>query len=241
MFNSEAPYKSLFSEKEYPIIQAIHDCDKDKILEMMRQGWNVNSMGKHGMSYLLYAIWEDNYRMTEFLLEHGADPNFLSAYWEVSPNGAVPMLPLERVCYDKYGMNYVKLLLKHGANPNDARAQLPIFAAALNNDKRKIEYLLEHGADINQFSSSKETIITDQSIAGKWEMVLWLWDKGADPMKTGGIGVFKGEANVAFWVQDAIDLGNDENKGIKEVIARLKSIGVKFPYKPAQDSAEVKE
>ena len=179
--------------------------------------------------------------MTEFLLEHGADPNFLSAYWEVSPNGAVPMLPLERVCYDKYGMNYMKLLLKYGANPNDARAQLPIFAAALNNDKRKIEYLLEHGADINQFSSSKETIITDQSIAGKWEMVLWLWDKGADPMKTGGIGVFKGEANVAFWVQDAIDVGNDENKGIKEVIARLKSIGVKFPYKPARDSAEVKE
>ena len=242
MFNSEAPYKSFFSEKEYPIIQAIHDCDKDKILEMMRQGWNVNSMGKHGMSYLLYAIWEDNYRMTEFLLEHGADPNFVSAYWEVSPNGAVPMLPLERVCYDKYGMNYVKLLLKHGANPNDTRAQLPIFAAALNNDKRKIEYLLEHGADINQFSSSKETIITDQSIAGKWEMVLWLWDKGADPMKTGGIGRNTGgKENVAFWVQDAIDLGNDENKGIKEVIARLKSIGVKFPYKPAQDSAEVKE
>ena len=26
MFNSEAPYKRFFSEKEYPIIQAIHDC-----------------------------------------------------------------------------------------------------------------------------------------------------------------------------------------------------------------------
>ena len=31
MFNSEAPYKRFFSEKEYPIIKAIHDCDKDKI------------------------------------------------------------------------------------------------------------------------------------------------------------------------------------------------------------------
>ena len=73
-------------------------------------------------------------------------------------------------------------------------------------------------------------------------MVLWLWDKGADPMKTGGIGRNTGgKENVAFWVQDAIDLGNDENKGIKEVIARLKSIGVKFPYKPVQDSTEVKE
>ena len=49
MFNSEAPYKRFFSEKEYPIIQAIHDCDKDKILDMMHKGWNVNSMEKHGL------------------------------------------------------------------------------------------------------------------------------------------------------------------------------------------------
>ena len=244
MFNSEAPYKRFFSEKEYPIIEAIHNQDKDKILEMMRQGWKVNSMGKHGMSYLLYAIWEDNYRMTEFLLEHGADPNFVSAYWEVSPNGAVPMLPLERVCYDKYGMNYMKLLLKHGANPNDTRAQLPLFAAALNNDKRKIEYLLEHGADINQFNKSKETVITDQSLSRQWNFVLWLWDKGADPMKTGGIGRnTKGKENVAFWVQDFIDNGRGDydDEDFKKLVARLKSIGVKFPYKPAQDSAEVKE
>ena len=43
---------------------------------MMKQGWNVNSTGKYGMSYLLYAVWEKNYPMTEFLLENGADPNF---------------------------------------------------------------------------------------------------------------------------------------------------------------------
>ena len=46
MFNNEAPYKLFFSEKEYPIIKAIHDCDKDKILDMMHKGWNVNSMEK---------------------------------------------------------------------------------------------------------------------------------------------------------------------------------------------------
>ncbi len=34
MFNNEAPYKRFFSEKEYPIIKAIHDCDKDKILDV---------------------------------------------------------------------------------------------------------------------------------------------------------------------------------------------------------------
>ena len=131
MFNSEAPYKRFFSEKEYPIIQAIHDCDKDKILDMMHKGWNVNSTGKYGMSYLLYAIWEHNYDMTKFLLENGADPNFVSVFWDETPEETVCMLPLERTCYDKYGMNYMKLLLEHGANPNDTQAQLPLFSAAL--------------------------------------------------------------------------------------------------------------
>ena len=28
MFNNEAPYKRFFSEKEYPIIQAIHDATR---------------------------------------------------------------------------------------------------------------------------------------------------------------------------------------------------------------------
>jgi len=201
MFNSEAPYKRFFSEKEYPIIQAIHDCDKDKILDMMHKGWNVNSTGKYGMSYLLYAVWEHNYDMTKFLLENGADPN-------------------------------------------DTRAQLPLFAAALYKDKQKIEYLLEHGADINQFNSSKETVITKQAITAQWTFVLWLWDKGADPMKTGGIGRNTGgKENVAYWVQDFINYGNGDydNPDFKKLVARLKSIGVEFPYKPAMDNTEENE
>ena len=240
MFNNKVPYKYFFSEKEYPIIEAIHKQDKEKLLEMMHQGWNVNSTGKYGMTYLLYAVWEHNYEMTRFLLENGADPNLVSPLTS-TPDIIERRLPLEVSCYDDYSIDYVKLLIEHGAKVNSPDYGLPIFAAALNNDRKKIEYLLEHGADINQFNSSKETVITKQSIVSKWDMVLWLWDKGADPMKTGGIGVFEGEANVAFWVQDAIDLGNDENKRIKEVIARLKSIGVKFPYKPAHDGVEMKE
>ena len=107
MFNSEAPYKRFLSEKEYPIIQAIHDCDKDKILDMMHKGWNVNSMGKHGMSYLLYAIWEHNYDMTKFLLENGADPNMVSPLTS-TPDVIEPRLPLEISCKNDYGKNYMK-------------------------------------------------------------------------------------------------------------------------------------
>ena len=82
------------------------------------------------MSYLLYAVWEHNYDMTKFLLENGADPNTVSSLTS-TPDVIEPHLPLEISCYDDYGMNYMKLLLEYGANPNDTQAQCPLFAATL--------------------------------------------------------------------------------------------------------------
>ena len=228
MFNNKPPYSGYFSKEEYPIIEAIHNKDKETLRNMMKQGWNINSTGKYGMSYLLYAVWENNYKITEFLLENGADPNFVSNLWEVAPDDAVQSLPLQISCYDDHNIKFVKLLIKYGANVNDDRASLPIFEAALNNDKQKIEYLLEHGADINKLQEGFNTVITDQATAGKWPMVLWLWDKGADPMKTG-----KNETNVAVWIQERID-GTGLTEDGERVKARLESIGVKFPYRPVK-------
>ena len=228
MFNSNPPYAGYFSNAEYPIIEAIHNKDKETLRNMMKQSWNINSRGKEGMTYLEYTVFTDNYKMTEFLLENGADPNLLSL---VDPNdryGPEGMLPLSSACYSKHSIKFVKLLIKYGANVNDDRATLPIFAAALNNDKQKIEYLLEYGADINRLQDGFRTVITAEATAGKWPMVLWLWDKGADPMKTG-----EDETNVAVWVQDAID-GTGLTDDAERVKARLESIGVKFPYRPSK-------
>ena len=82
------------------------------------------------MSYLLYAVWEHSYGITKFLLENEADPNTVSSLTS-TPDVIEPRLPLEISCYDDYGMNYMKLLLEKGVNPNDAQAQCPLFAATL--------------------------------------------------------------------------------------------------------------
>ena len=82
------------------------------------------------MSYLLYAVWEHSYGITKFLLENEADPNTVSSLTS-TPDVIEPRLPLEISCYDDYGMNYMKLLLENGVNPNDAQAQCPLFAATL--------------------------------------------------------------------------------------------------------------
>ncbi len=228
MFKNKVRYAGYFSKEEYPIIEAISNNDKDKLQDMMAHGWNVNSLGKDGMSYLYYAVFTDNYKMTEFLLEKGADPNLLSKL--VTPDGkrTKNALPIESACYSKHNIKFLKLLIKYGANVNDDQAPLPIFKAALSDDKRKIEYLLEHGADVNKLQKGFRTVITAEATAGKWSMVLWLWDKGADPMKTG-----KDETNVAVWIQERID-GTGLTEDGERVKARLESIGVKFPYRPVK-------
>ena len=48
---------------------------------------------------------------------------------------------------------------------------------------------------------------------------------------------------LPFWVQDFIDsgIGDYDNPDFKKLVARLKSIGVEFPYKPAMDNTEENE
>lgn len=236
MFNKRVPYAGYFSAEEFPIISAIYNNDKETLRGFIKQGWNVNSTGEHGMTYLLFAVRTNNYKMTKFLLENGADPNLISNVWDSNPKITEAMFPLKSSCYDRYDIKFMKLLIEYNADVNEDRASLPIFSAALNDDRKKIEYLLEHGADINKFDKGMETVITNQATAYQWDMVLWLWDKGADPMKTGKNGF-----NVAVWVQNAIDKGGNMDK----IRARLESIGVKFPYRPVrselQDSVEISD
>ncbi len=82
------------------------------------------------MSYLLYAVREHSYDITKYLLENEANPNMVSPLIS-TPDVIEPHPPLEISCYDDYGMNYMKLLLEYGANPNDTQAQCPLFAATL--------------------------------------------------------------------------------------------------------------
>ncbi len=236
MFNKRVPYAGYFSAEEFPIISAIYNNDKETLRGFIKQGWNANSTGEHGMTYLLFSVRTNNYKMTKFLLENGADPNLISNVWDSNPKITEAMFPLKSSCYDRYDIKFMKLLIEYNADVNEDRASLPIFSAALNDDRKKIEYLLEHGADINKFDKGMETVITNQATAYQWDMVLWLWDKGADPMKTGKNGF-----NVAVWVQNAIDKGGNMDK----IRARLESIGVKFPYRPVrselQDSVEISD
>lgn len=223
--NNRVHYSGWFSKDEQPIITAICKNDKETFKQLLKNGLNINTAGMLGITYLEYTVFIDNYNMSKYLLENGADPNLLSRLKSDTGYDDEALLPLETACGSKHSLKMVKLLVKYGANLNDSRARLPLGRAQNASDKDKIRYLTQCGADINKYDYDGNTIITHAALVNKWDMVEFLWDMGADPMKSNK----KNGWNVAYWMQDYLDM-NYENKYSKRIKSRLESIGVKFPY-----------
>lgn len=187
---------------------------------------DINKPGKSGFTYLLYAIYIEQYDVAKILLENGADP---SVRCIVSfPDGEEELTPLSVVCGNHwYPMKYYKLLVENGANINDPRMPaLPICIAMSGKKKEKVIYLIEHGADLNLpwgGFTPLECCVTSRNL----DIVDLLYDYGADPFITEETCY-----NFAFMLQDVVDqrLGTQEYiDHAKAIMARLKKEGVKFP------------
>ena len=94
-------------------------------------------------------------------------------------------------------------------------------------DIKKVRYLIEHGAKVNQEFGGL-TPIQFAVIAGRLELVDLLWNEyNADPLYVGKSGI-----SLAFMVQNIVDnkLGTPEYiDHAQEIMKRLEKLGVKFP------------
>ena len=119
-----------FSGQELPIAEAIYERDKSKLKTLLdRKTTDLNKPAKSGMTYLVYAVLCDNYKIVQLLLENGADPNIVAPY--VRLHSASPeyleklpkyekeplnMLPLEVATQGESDLKLIKLLVKYGAD-----------------------------------------------------------------------------------------------------------------------------
>ena len=223
---------AYFSHKvdlEMAMADAIYYGKKKLVRDYINTGRvDINRPGKAGFTFLMYAVYIEQYDVAKVLLENGADPNILSIV--THPDGAVEYLtPLSCVCEnDWYPIKYMKLLVENGANVNDTiTVPFTLCIAHSGNDPKKIRYLIEHGVKGNTEFKGK-TPIQLAAMIGRWDLVSLLWDEyGADPLY-----VSKDGRSLAFIVQNSIEkkLGTPKSLAhAQEIMKRLEKLGVKFP------------
>lgn len=258
MSDSRFPPENYFDGQDLQVASAIYNNNKSTLKNYIKEpNFDINKLGKQGISYLLYALMVNQKKMMEILLENGADPNLINP--ELTDNASkeapqiiVNELPLSYVArnFFAYDLDYVKLLVKYGANINDTRTEPPLIVCMGSGDnKRKlklIEYFLDHGANINiqdnnrQYSTNSTPIISAADIS-LWDIVNYLLDRGADYRAVDNAGW-----SVAYSVQDEISMNKgtaDRKEKVHALKRRLEKLGIEFPvprginiYKQKQES-----
>jgi ankyrin repeat protein len=132
-------------------------------------GTEVNRPDGLGHSPLFYAVANNQREMVKFLLSHGARAG--------APKESRYPAVLEGAIENKNSV-VVNLLLDAGANPNMGW-RLPLNQAVIQGDKRIVEALLAHGANVKATDSSGTTALHDAASTGKIEMMEILVKAGA--------------------------------------------------------------
>jgi ankyrin repeat protein len=142
----------------------------DAARALLAGGADVNQVSRYGWSPLLAATQNRNYQMGKFLIEHGADVNLANKGGWTPLYLATDNRNLEGGDYptptpDMDGLEYIKLLLDAGANPNarmiestetrtvftnqwlDEEGATAFLRASQSGDLVLMKLLLKYGAD----------------------------------------------------------------------------------------------
>ena len=248
MADSRYPPEEYFDGHDLSIARAIYANDRSSLKIFVQEpGFDVNKIGKQGISFLLYAIYAEQKKMVEFLLAHGADPNLLNPEVKENLGGKrfpptiSEELPLSYVSrsFFAFDLDYVRMLVKYGADINDNRVSPPLIVCMTSGEESRtlklISYLLDHGADINiRDRYYNDSPIIAAARISLWDVVNYFLDRGANYEFINNAGT-----SVAYYVQDEIAMNKGTAKRKEKVHAlkrRLEKLGVEFPVEKGEST-----
>ena len=141
---------------------AVKSGDMKMVKTLLSTGVGIHSMFSYGYNTLLLtAVRQDNLKMAEFLLEHGADPRR-------SPG-------VLHAAVMTGNLQLVKLLYDSGARDEASTwiaNKTALQSAASKGQVETVRYLLSRGGDVNAAASRDgETVLQAAASTGIWELV----------------------------------------------------------------------
>ncbi|MFK8274457.1 ankyrin repeat domain-containing protein [Capnocytophaga cynodegmi] len=197
--------------------------------EIKQKNVNLDQLDpEKGYTLLMYATIIEDIKAMRRLLELGADPNIIIPAGDNTPLKYA-------VALNNYKM--LDLLFEFKADPNPKVGNSPLVTAlSLAGfkyvEKNMVDYLLAHGADINNISLSGHNIMKEVTL-DNFDMALYFLEKGGQPIIEG-----TNLSPMASYIQSEEKWLKKNNKSETEYYKKLLSLkqllidkyGVQFPY-----------
>jgi ankyrin repeat protein len=247
---AEGRPKSLDSGGFSPLLYAARENCIACVDVLLKHGADIDLPDPDGVSPLNLAVMNANWDLAKKLIDAGADVDQWDVYGETPLFTAVGLhskidgghASIDPVNQTK-GIDVVRMLLEHGANPNmqlffrpasvrgatNTRGSTPLIRAANSGDLDVVTLLLEHGADATINMADRQTAI-HAVLAGRvpekdaLEIIKVLHDAGADVNSVAlvnHIEEVRGGSALHFAVR----------KRYKDVIKQLASFGIDMNLK----------
>ena len=182
--------------KVIELCHAIEANDISKVDQLVKEGVNVNALGRGNMNPLFWAFPGNNLKLFERVLEHGADPNVIMTkeVYELTGRAKNWMMidaaVTHYVCITSHE-GFFEAVFDHGGDPNlivghsNGARETPLFLviqANYINKLQKVKRLIDLGADVNHILKGGGTPLLASVLSGRFNhgVTLLLLNSGAD-------------------------------------------------------------
>jgi serine/threonine-protein phosphatase 6 regulatory ankyrin repeat subunit B len=186
-----------------PLFWAAKTGDVDKVKYLVEQGAQADQRGRFGTTALHIAAELDRLEVVEWLLAQGLEaesrddslttPLMSACSWgalrsvrallDAGVSAAPKNLVQSQAIHDTWSLEILKVLVEQAdadINQISGDGRWPLMSAAEQNDVERCEWLIAHGAEVDQ-SSTGATALHSAVQEDSREAIRFLLERGADP------------------------------------------------------------